>query len=66
MFQQISSDRHKLILGHLMWVTARVAETEKLAEGYRVVINNGLHGGQSVYHLHVHLLGGRQLGWPPC
>lgn len=34
-------------------------------DGYRLVINNGRNGGQSVYHLHVHVLGGRVLGWPP-
>ncbi|VDL61040.1 unnamed protein product [Hymenolepis diminuta] len=44
----------------------RVAAEQKLDKGYRVVINNGPHGGQSVYHLHVHVLGGKQLGWPPC
>ena len=44
MFEKIESDQHKLTLGHLMWVSARVAEQEKLIEGYRVVINNGKHG----------------------
>ncbi|XP_065183539.1 histidine triad nucleotide-binding protein 1-like [Sycon ciliatum] len=53
------------ILGHLLWVAKQVAETENLAKGYRIVINNGEHGAQSVYHLHVHLLGGRQMQWPP-
>lgn len=55
----------KPILGHLMWVAARVAEQEKLDEGFRVVINNGPAGCQSVYHLHLHLIGGKQLTWPP-
>lgn len=54
------------LLGHLLWVAAEVARLEGLAEdGYRVVTNNGGHGGQSVDHLHLHVLGGRQLGWPP-
>ncbi len=54
------------LLGHLMWVCAEVARKEGLAEdGFRVVTNNGSHGGQSVDHLHFHVLGGRQMSWPP-
>ena len=53
------------LLGHLLRVSQIVAENEKLDQGYRIVINNGKEGAQSVYHLHVHLLGGRQMGWPP-
>lgn len=54
------------LLGHLMLVAAQVARDLGLAsEGYRLVTNVGLHGGQSVFHLHIHILGGRQLGWPP-
>jgi len=57
---------HEQMLGHLLVVAAQVAKKEGLDEnGYRLVINNGRHGGQSVYHLHVHVLGGRQLEWPP-
>ena len=49
-----------------MCVVRDVAKSEGLAEtGYRVVINDGPHGAQSVYHLHVHVLGGRQMQWPP-
>ena len=48
-----------------MNVARKCADQEKLEEGYRVVINNGVHGAQSVYHVHVHVLGGRQLSWPP-
>lgn len=44
---------------------ALIAKEQKLDEGYRIVTNIGSHGGQSVAHLHFHLLGGRQLGWPP-
>lgn len=55
-----------LLLGHLMWVCKQVADQQGLAEdGYRVVTNIGSHGGQSVFHLHLHLLGGRPLSWPP-
>lgn len=53
-------------LGHLLHVAANVARDQGIAEsGYRTVINTNHDGGQSVYHIHVHLLGGRALGWPP-
>ena len=53
-------------LGHLLRVAARVAGEGGLsARGYRTVINTGAGAGQSVFHLHVHLLGGRALTWPP-
>jgi len=53
------------LLGHLVVVATELARTLGLADGYRLVVNCGSDGGQSVDHLHVHLLGGRQLGWPP-
>ena len=54
------------LLGHLLWVCGEVARSEGIADaGYRVVTNHGDHGGQSVDHLHFHVLGGRALGWPP-
>ncbi|KAM9360472.1 histidine triad nucleotide-binding protein 2, mitochondrial isoform 1-T1 [Symphorus nematophorus] len=53
------------LLGHLLVVAKNVAKQESLNEGYRVVINDGKHGAQSVYHLHIHVLGGRQMTWPP-
>ncbi|XP_068422459.1 histidine triad nucleotide-binding protein 2, mitochondrial [Clinocottus analis] len=53
------------LLGHLLVVAKTVAKQESLDEGYRVVINDGKHGAQSVYHLHIHVLGGRQMAWPP-
>ncbi|CEF68415.1 Histidine triad nucleotide-binding protein 1 [Strongyloides ratti] len=53
------------ILGKLMITAAKCASELGLKDGYRVVVNNGKHGCQSVYHLHLHVLGGRQLGWPP-
>jgi histidine triad (HIT) family protein len=53
-------------LGHLLLTAAAVAKKLGIAEsGYRLVINNGKDGGESVPHLHVHLLGGRPLAWPP-
>ncbi|XP_020531619.1 14 kDa zinc-binding protein isoform X1 [Amborella trichopoda] len=57
--------RHSEILGDLLYTAKLVAEKEGLKDGFRVVINDGLDGCQSVYHLHLHLLGGRQLKWPP-
>ena len=53
------------LLGHLLLVAQKVAKQLGLAKGFRLVINNGPDGGESVPHLHVHLLGGRALGWPP-
>ncbi|KAJ7335100.1 hypothetical protein JRQ81_013041 [Phrynocephalus forsythii] len=53
------------LLGHLLVVAAKVAKAEGLSEGYRVVVNDGKDGAQSVYHLHFHVLGGRQMRWPP-
>jgi histidine triad (HIT) family protein len=54
------------LLGHLLRVGARIANQEGLGEsGYRTVINTGAGAGQSVFHIHVHLLGGRGLAWPP-
>ncbi|KAB8331211.1 histidine triad nucleotide-binding protein [Scytonema tolypothrichoides VB-61278] len=54
-----------VLLGHLLLTAKRVAEQQGIAEsGYRVVINTGPDGGQSVYHLHLHILGGRQMVWP--
>ncbi|MDZ8053603.1 MAG: histidine triad nucleotide-binding protein [Aulosira sp. ZfuVER01] len=53
------------LLGHLMLTAKRVAEQAGLENGYRLVINTGADGGQTVYHLHIHILGGRQMKWPP-
>ncbi|MCG9892081.1 MAG: histidine triad nucleotide-binding protein [Thermosynechococcaceae cyanobacterium MS004] len=53
------------LLGHLLLTVKIVAAQEGLNKGYRVVINTGEDGGQTVYHLHLHILGGRSLKWPP-
>lgn len=53
------------LLGHLLLTVSTIAASEGLTNGYRTVINTGIDGGQTVYHLHVHLLGGRSLSWPP-
>ena len=52
------------LLGHLLLTAQRVAAEAGLNNGYRLVINNGADGGQTVYHLHLHILGGRQMQWP--
>ena len=52
------------LLGHLLLVAARVAKEERL-EDWRTVINSGAGAGQTVFHLHVHVIGGRPLAWPP-
>ena len=53
------------ILGHLMLVAGKIAEQLELDETFRLVVNNGAKAGQSVFHLHLHLLSGRSLNWPP-
>ncbi|MBS0211262.1 MAG: histidine triad nucleotide-binding protein [Planctomycetes bacterium] len=53
------------LVGHLFLVIKKLAEELQLGDGYRVVANVGPNGGQSVDHLHFHVLGGRALGWPP-
>ncbi|CAJ1947700.1 unnamed protein product [Sphenostylis stenocarpa] len=60
-----AEERHFDILGRLLYTAKLVAKQEGLDEGFRIVINDGPKGCQSVYHIHVHLLGGRQMNWPP-
>jgi histidine triad (HIT) family protein len=61
-----AAEQHKETLGHLLLTCGKIAREQNLAgDGYRVVINTGEHGGQTVFHLHVHLLGGRQFVFPP-
>jgi len=61
-----ATEADKALLGHLLLSAAAIAKKLGIAEsGYRVVINNGSDGGESVPHLHVHLLGRRPLAWPP-
>ena len=57
-------EEHAGLLGHLLLVAARVAKQEGL-EDWRTVINSGARAGQTVFHLHVHVIGGRALDWPP-
>lgn len=61
----LAADEDEALLGHLLLVARRVAKELGLEKGYRIVVNDGPEGAQSVYHLHVHVLGGRQMKWPP-
>lgn len=60
-----STHEHQVTLGHLMMVASQIGKQYCQNNGFRIVINDGEHGGQSVYHLHVHVIGGRQMQWPP-
>ncbi len=60
-----ASEEEQALLGHLLLVARKMAAELDLGKGYRVVINNGPDGGESVPHMHVHVLGGRQMTWPP-
>lgn len=60
-----ATDGDKELLGHLVLVATKVAKQLGLSKGYRLVVNCNEHGGQTVPHLHVHLLGGRDMTWPP-
>jgi len=58
-------EEHDEVLGELIRTAAHLARAEGLSKGWRLVTNVGPDAGQSVHHLHLHLLGGRQMGWPP-
>ncbi|MDA7521088.1 histidine triad nucleotide-binding protein [Verrucomicrobia bacterium] len=60
-----ASAEDQSLIGHLMLKAAEIARELKLESGFRLVINNGPDGGESVPHLHCHILGGRALQWPP-
>jgi len=61
-----ATDADRMLLGGLILKANEIAKKLGISEdGYRLVINCGKHGGQEVYHLHLHLLGGRQMSWPP-
>ena len=55
----------QVLLGHLMLVAGKIAEQLNLDNTFRIIINNGAGAGQSVFHLHLHLMSGRPLSWPP-
>jgi len=60
-----ADDSDEPLLGHMLTTARKVAKTRGLDNGFRVVINEGKDGAQSVYHLHLHVLGKRQMSWPP-
>ncbi len=63
---QAIGEQHGALLGHLLLVARKVAEAEGIAaSGFRLVVNAGADGGQEVAHLHIHVLGGRAMNWPP-
>lgn len=60
------TEEDKGLLGHIQYVISKIAsDMEELRGGYRVVNNCGIEGGQTIFHIHYHLLGGRAFGWPP-
>jgi histidine triad (HIT) family protein len=63
--RSLAEEKDKALLGHLLDAARSVAAEQKLGKGYRVVINTGDDGGQTVDHLHLHVIGGRAMHWPP-
>jgi len=61
----LDSKKHSELLGEMFDAANKIAKDFKIDDGFRLVINNGEKVGQSVFHLHMHLLGGRQMNWPP-
>ncbi len=60
------NQEHEALLGHIQYIASRIAQEAGVSErGYRLVNNCGEWGGQAIFHLHYHLLGGKQMGWPP-
>ena len=64
-FTSISDVRDANLLGSLFQAATAIAAEEKLDKGFRIVVNTGSDGGQTVFHIHIHLLGGRNMTWPP-
>mmetsp|Transcript_21776 Transcript_21776/g.30769 ORF Transcript_21776/g.30769 Transcript_21776/m.30769 type:complete len:119 (-) Transcript_21776:125-481(-) len=60
-----ATDDDAALMGHLMLTARKVAKELGLEKGYRIIINNGSDGGQTVFHLHIHIMGGRAMSWPP-
>lgn len=60
-----AEERHEQILGKMIVAASKIAKQEGLGNGYRLVINDGEHAGQTVFHIHLHLLGGKEFTWPP-
>ncbi len=60
-----SSEEHQSLLGHLMLVAPKIAKEQGYQDAFRIVINNGENAGQTVFHIHIHIIAGRALNWPP-
>ena len=60
-----AEEKHEKKLGHLLVVASKIASQQNLLKGWRLVVNVDIEGGQTIYHLHFHIIGGRQMGWPP-
>ena len=60
-----AEETDQTLLGHLLLKAGEIAKQEGVAEAFRIVINNGEAAGQSVFHLHLHILAGRDFNWPP-
>lgn len=60
-----ATDDDQALIGHLILVASRIAEQQGISDAFRLVINNGAGSGQTVFHLHIHILGGRSFTWPP-
>ena len=60
-----ASQEEQAILGHLMLVAGKISRQLELDDTFRLIVNNGAKAGQSVFHLHLHLMSGRVLNWPP-
>lgn len=64
-FASVAEVDDETLMGRLLMLCAQLAREQNIEAGYRIVINKGDDGGQTVYHLHIHILGGRRLKWPP-
>ncbi len=62
---QEADESDETVLGHLHFVAAKLAQEHRITDGYRMVLNTGRGAGQTVFHVHLHLLGGRPFHWPP-
>ncbi len=60
-----ANEEHQKLLGHMLLKTADIAREQGYGDAFRTVVNNGADVGQSVFHLHIHILGGREFAWPP-
>lgn len=60
-----ADEQHQALLGHLLLTAGDIARREGVEDAFRLVVNNGAEAGQTVFHLHIHILAGRDFSWPP-